>query len=146
MYDKMKKLLDELVNGNSTIMLGFVLTDMFCICFMFFIYEMPIEIVMGLCALAGTIIAGIIMNKATFSGGSHLCGPDRCPEEGGGGSPPSAAPPAATAATTTAAAGGRQHLCAPGQFLQRQGLYLACQRLPPGVLSLRLANLPLPRP
>lgn len=65
MYDKMKNLLDELVNGNSTLMLGFALTDMFCICFMFFIYELPIEAVVGLCALAGTIIAGIIMNKAT---------------------------------------------------------------------------------
>ena len=66
MYDKMKKLLDELVNGNSTLMLGFVLTDMFCICFMFFIYELPVGVAAGLCALAGAIIAGIIMNKATF--------------------------------------------------------------------------------
>lgn len=70
MDDKMKNLLSELVNGNSTFMLGFVLTDMFGICFMFFIYEMPIEIVMGLCALVGTIIAGIIMNKATYVPGA----------------------------------------------------------------------------
>lgn len=65
MNDKMKNLLDELVNGNSTLMLGFVLTDMFCIMFMFLVYELPIGIVIGLCSCAGAIISGIIMTKAT---------------------------------------------------------------------------------
>ena len=45
MYDKIKNLLDELVNGNSTLMLGFFLTDMFCIMLMFLVYELPISMV-----------------------------------------------------------------------------------------------------
>lgn len=70
MYDKIKNLLDELVNGNSTLMLGFFLTDMFCIMLMFLVYELPISMVIGICSCAGAIISGIIMTKAT-------CVPDK---------------------------------------------------------------------
>lgn len=65
MYEKMKSLMDELVNGNSTLMLGFVFTDMFCVSIMFLVYELPVNGVVVLCTLAGTIISGVIMTKAT---------------------------------------------------------------------------------
>ena len=39
MYQKTENLLHELVNGNSTVMLTFAFTDMFCIAIMFLIYE-----------------------------------------------------------------------------------------------------------
>lgn len=65
MQEKMKKLLKELVDTNSTLMLTFVLTDMLYISIMFLVYEMPIAGVIGLSVCAGGIISGILMTKAT---------------------------------------------------------------------------------
>lgn len=69
MDKKMINLLDELVNRNSTFMLGFVLTNMFCISIMFLVYELPVSIVIALCACAGGIISGVIMTKSTCVAG-----------------------------------------------------------------------------
>ena len=71
MHKKMENLLYELVNGNSTVMLTFAFTDMFCIAIMFLIYEFSIGGVVALCTLAGTVISGIIMTKATCVAGKE---------------------------------------------------------------------------
>ena len=65
MYIKVKNLLDEIVNGNSTFMLAFVFTDMFAMIFVFLIYELPVSMVIGATSLEGAIISGIIMTKVT---------------------------------------------------------------------------------
>ena len=71
MHKKMENLLYELVNGNSTVMLTFAFTDMFYIAIMFLIYEFSIGGVVALCTLAGTVISGIIMTKATCVAGKE---------------------------------------------------------------------------
>ena len=65
LHEKIKNMLDEIVNGNSTFMLAFTLTDMFAIIFMFLIYELPVEIVICCTSFVGVVISGIIMNKIT---------------------------------------------------------------------------------
>ena len=65
MYEKMKKLVDELVHRDSTFMLSFAFTDMFAFFIMFLVYEVPVSVVIGLCTCAGGAIAGIIMTKAS---------------------------------------------------------------------------------
>lgn len=69
MYKKMINLLDELVNENSTLMLGFTITDILFVSVMFLVYEVPVGGVIGLCSCAGGLISAIIMGKATSVAG-----------------------------------------------------------------------------
>lgn len=71
MQKKMEKLLDELVDKNSTLMLTFAFADMIYIAVMFLVYEMPIEGVIGLSVFAGGMISGIIMTKVTSVAGTE---------------------------------------------------------------------------
>ena len=71
MCEKIKNLLEELVNGNSTRMLAIAFTNMFFVPIMFLVYEFSISIVITLCSMAGTVVSGIVMSKATYAPGKE---------------------------------------------------------------------------
>ena len=71
MCKKIKNLLAELANGNGTLMLAIVFTDMFFVPIMFLVYELPVSMVIGLCSMAGTVISGIVMSKVTYAQGKE---------------------------------------------------------------------------